>query len=185
MKPATKRLFAVLASMAFLIGALVLYSSLLVPAYGQIQELRGEKKSLDAVLEEEERLVATASQLLNQYQNATELRNNLSLVLPREEAVPGIINQVQGIAKATGVTIEGVNVEVLPLEHSKTGPVAEPYGSFRVSVRTMGNYEAIRSYVQSLETNIRIIDIDSVAISGGGTKGPIKADFVLKTYYQR
>ena len=84
MKPATKRLFAVLASMAFLIGALVLFSSLLIPAYGQIQELRGEKKSLDAVLEEEERLVATASQLLNQYQDATELRNNLPLVLPRE-----------------------------------------------------------------------------------------------------
>ncbi len=185
MKPATKRLFSILVSMGFLIGAVVLFSSLALPEYNKIQQLRGEKESLGTVVGEEERLVGIASQLINQYENAADLRNNLALLLPREEATPGIINQIQGIAKGNGVIIEGINVEALPLEYSKTSSVVEPVGRFKITVQLTGSYGAIRGYIQSLETNVRIIDIDSIAISGGGTSGPLKADLAIKTYYQR
>lgn len=185
MRPATKRLLSILASLGILIGAIVSFSSLVTPEYKNIQQLRGEKQSLDAVVGEEERLINTASQLLNEYQNAANLRDNLSLVLPREEALPGVINQIQGIAKSTGVAIEGINAENLPLEYSRTSSIIEPVGSFKVTVRVKGSYEALRSYVQSIETNVRIIDVDSIALSGGGGAGPLTANLVLRTYYQR
>ncbi len=185
MRPATKRLFSILASSGLLIGAIILFSSTVMPEYKNIQQLRGEAQSLDAVVGEEERLINTASQLLNEYQNAADLRDNLSLVLPREEALPGMVNQIQGIARSTGVTIEGINVENLPLTHSQTSSIVEPVGSFKVTVRLKGDYGALRSYTQSLETNARIIDVDSMAISGGGTKGPLTINLVLRTYYQK
>lgn len=185
MKPATKRLFAVLVSLGFLIGAIIFFSSAVAPEYKNIQQLRGEKQSLDAVVGEEERLINTASQLLNEYQNAANLRDNLSLVLPREEALPGMINQIQGIARSTGVTIEGINVENLPLTHSEASSIVEPVGNFKATVRVKGSYEALRSYIQSLETNVRIIDVDSMAVSGGGGAGPLTANLVLRTYYQK
>lgn len=185
MRPATKRLLSIFISLIFLIGSIILFSRAVVPEYGKIQQLRGEKRSLDAVVSEEEQLVATASRLLNEYSSAANLRESLSLVLPLTEALPSMVNQLQGIAKSTGVTIEGINVENLPLEHSKTSSIIEPAGSFKVAVRVSGSYESLRSYVQALETNVRIIDIDLTSISGGGTKGPLKASLVLKTYYQR
>ncbi len=185
MRPATKRLFSILASSGLLIGTIIFFSSAVMPEYKNIQQLRGEKKSLDAVVGEEDRLINTASQLLNEYQNAANLRDNLSLVLPREEALPGMINQIQGIARSTGVTIEGINVENLPLTHSEKSSIVEPVGSFKATVRIRGSYEASRSYVQSLETNVRIIDVDSFAVSGGGGAGPLTTNLVLRTYYQR
>lgn len=185
MRPASKRLFSILISLGFLIGAIVVFSSLVRPEYREIQQLRGEKKSLDLAAKEAEGLVNTATRLINEYQSATNLRDNLSLILPREEAVPGIVNQVQGIARTTGVIVEAINIEPLPLTYSKTDSVIEPAGSFKVTLRVRGNYEALRSYVQSLETNARIIDVDSFVISGGGTSGPLITNLVIRTYYQR
>ncbi len=185
MRAATKRLVSVLVSLGFLVGAIILFSSLVVPEYGKIQQLRGEKKSLEAVIEEEEQLVTTADRLLDEYQNAANLRDNLSLILPRDEALPGMINQIQGIGSAAGVTIEGINVENLPLEYSKTSSIIEPAGGFKATVRLRGSYESLKSYIQSLETNVRIIDVDSLTISGGGKNEPLLTNLVLKTYYQR
>lgn len=185
MRPASKRLITILISLALLIGAVILFSSLIVPEYGEIQQLRGEKKSLDAVVEEEERLVDIATQLLAQYQSAAELRNSLSLVLPQDEALPGTINQIQGIAKSAGVTVAGINVEPLPLDYARASSIVEPAGGFRATVRVIGSYEALKSYLQLLETNIRIIDVDSITISGGGGKGPLTTSLIIKTYYQR
>ena len=185
MRSATKRLISVLVSLGFLIGAIIVFSSLVLPAYRDVQQLRGEKKSLETVVEEEEQLITTANRLLTEYQSAANLQNSLSLVLPREEALPGMINQIQGIAKSTGVTIEGMNVENLPLEHSRTSSIVEPVGSFKVTIRVKGDYTALRSYIQSLETNVRIIDVDSFALSSGGAAGPLTVDLVLRTYYQR
>ncbi|MBI3088872.1 MAG: hypothetical protein HYY99_01285, partial [Candidatus Colwellbacteria bacterium] len=46
----------------------------MAPAYRDIQQLRGEKKSLEAVIAEEEQLVVTAGRLLNESRNAADLR---------------------------------------------------------------------------------------------------------------
>ncbi len=185
MKPATKRLGSILISFAFLVGAIVLFNSLVLPEYGAIQELRGERNALDAVVEEEEQLVKTASRLLNEYQNASDIRRNLSLILPTEETDSGVINQVQGIARLTGVVIEGVNIEAAPLEFPGTGSVVEPVSTLKVAVRLRGSYEGLKSYIQSVETNARIIDVDSFVVGGGGTRDPLRATLVIRTYYQK
>ncbi|MDP3991563.1 MAG: type 4a pilus biogenesis protein PilO [Candidatus Colwellbacteria bacterium] len=185
MKPATKRLVSILISLVFLVGAVILFTSLVLPAYRTIQELRGEKSALAAVFEKEEKLVKAAGRLLNEYQNARDVRDTLSLVLPTEEATSGIINQVQGIAKTTGVAVDGINVEAAPLEFQDTGSVAEPVGILKITVRLRGSYEGLRSYIQSIETNVRIIDVDSFVVVGGSTKDPLSANLVIRTYYQR
>ena len=186
MRPATKRLVSILVSLAFLIGAVILFTSLVLPAYRVIQELRGEKSALGAVVEKEEKLVKAADRLLSEYQGARGVRDTLSLVLPTEEATSGIINQVYGIAKTTGVAVDGINVEAAPLEFQGTDSIVEPVGTLKVAVRLRGSYEGLRSYIQSIETNVRIIDVDSFVVSGGGgPKDPLRANLVIRTYYQR
>lgn len=185
MKPATKRLGSILVSLAFLVGAVILFNSLVLPEYGTIQELRGERNALEAVVKEEEQLVKTASRLLNEYQSARDIQSTLSLVLPTEEATSGIINQLQGIASINGVAVEGVNIEAAPLQFQGTGSVVEPVGTLKLAVRLKGSYEGLRSYIQSLETNVRIIDVDSFVVGGGGTRDPLRATLVIRTYYQK
>lgn len=184
MKPAAKRLWAILLSLLFLIGGMVVFSSLVLPAYSEVQTLRGESKALANVLEEEETFVGAASRLLQQYESAADLRRNLSLVLPVKEDIPGAVNQLQGIAKATGVSVEAVNIEFLPLQPQKSTAVL-PTGALKINLRLKGDYASLRSYVQAVETNVRVFDVDSFIISEGGITGPLKANLVIRTYYQK
>lgn len=184
MKPAAKRLWAVLISLVFLIGGMVVFSSLVLPAYSEVQTLRGESKALKTVVKEQGEFVASAGRLLDQFASAADVRRNLSLVLPAKEDVPGAINQLQGIARATGVSVEAVNVELLPLQPQKSAAVS-PTGSLKINLRLRGNYEALRSYVQAVETNVRIFDVDSFIITEGGTTGPLKANLIIRAYYQK
>jgi len=163
---------------------MVMFSSLVLPAYSEVQTLRGEKRALEDVVKEEEQFVGAASRLLQQYESAADLRRNLSLVLPVKEDVPGAVNQLQGIARATGATIEAVNIELLPLQPQKSTSV-EPAGSLKINLRLRGSYGSLKSYVQAVETNVRVFDVDSFIVSEGGTSGPVKANMVIRTYYQR
>ena len=57
MKPAAQRLIGILSSLTFVIASLFVYSSLLIPKYKDIQNLRGERGALNGLLVEEEEAV--------------------------------------------------------------------------------------------------------------------------------
>lgn len=184
MKPTAKRFWSILISLVLLVGGMAIFTSLVVPAYREVQELRGEKRALASALKEEEELVAAASRLLSQYESTGDLRRNLSLVLPTGENIPGAVNQLQGIAKVTGVSVEAMNIELLPLQPQKS-TIVEPIGGLKISLRLRGSYESLRAYAQAVETNVRVFDVDSFIIGGGATQGPLETNMIIKTYYQR
>ncbi len=185
MSGAAKRLIGILISLTLFIGAIIIFSSLLIPVYREIQELRGEKISLENLLKAEEQSVVTASRLLAESRDFASLKDSLSLVLPLDENIPGLINQLQGIAKISGVAIESLALEQLPLKPAVKESV-EPLGTIRVSLRLRGSYESVKLYLQFLETNIRIIDVNSLSVIGGAAKEPVlNYSLVVDTYYQR
>lgn len=184
MKPAAKRLWAILLSLLFLIGGMVMFSSLVLPAYNEVQALRGEKNALAGVLKEEEGLITSASRLLSQFESAADLRRNMNLVLPVKEDIPGIVNQLHGIAKFTDVSVEAVKIELLPLQPQKA-TVVEPAGALKINLGLRGGYEPLKAYVRAVETNVRVFDVESFIINEGGTKEPLKANLVIRAYYQR
>ncbi|MBI2010649.1 MAG: type 4a pilus biogenesis protein PilO [Candidatus Colwellbacteria bacterium] len=186
MTAANKRLLSVLLTLGFFIGAVALYSSLVVPAYKEVSELRAERQSMIQLVEEERAVVEAINRLLSQYQSISDFQRGLSLVLPVTEDVPGIVNQLQGIAKTNGVAMDSLNLEVLALEPVKGGNVADPLGQLRVDLTLRGDYTAIKAYLAALATNIRIMDVGSLKITGGGTSNNVlNYNLTVETYYQR
>ncbi|HEY4498383.1 MAG TPA: type 4a pilus biogenesis protein PilO [Candidatus Paceibacterota bacterium] len=182
----TKRFLGVILTLAFFVGAVSFYSSLVVPSYREVQELRAERRSLARLVEEERSIVESVNRLLGQYQSISDFQRSLSLVLPTEEEVPGIINQLQGIARTSGVAIDSLELDALPIEPVKSSSVIEPIGKLRVDLRLRGNYSAIKSYLAALATNIRIMDVDSLRVEGGGTNDNVlNYTLTVNTYYQR
>lgn len=185
MRPAAKRLSVVLISLALYTAAAIVFFALIIPAYREIQQLRGENKSLDTALANEKQAIEAASRQLSQSQSLGDLQNNLSLALPLEEDVPGIVNQLQGIAFGSGITIDSLSISQLSVKASKN-EVVEPVGTLQVALRLRGNYEAMKTYLASLESNIRVIDVDSLAVGGGASKdSSLSYNLVVNTYYQR
>lgn len=186
MKPSTYRLLSILGSVFLLIAAVIVYSNLVRPAYDEIQKLRDKREANIKLLQEQQGAIEAVSRLLNEYQSLTEIQENISMALPNEEEVPSIINQLQGLAKISSLGVESLSLQYPPLKPSSADSLIKPLGTVRATVRLNGDYKNLRPFLEDLETNIRLMDIYSLSVEGGGIRGKTNLiyNIVLDTYYQ-
>lgn len=184
MNPALKRLIGVSISMAFLIGSLVVFASLILPASATIKELRGEKSALSTVLDEQLVTVKRTQKLFEEYGGVSNLQDTLSHALPVNEDVPSIINQLQGIAKIRGVVIDSLDLKLLPVSAVEQGDVIRPIGKIEIGLTVIGPYDGIKQYLDGLETNVRIMDVKELEVSGGTEGDILKTKIIISAYYQ-
>ncbi len=185
MSSAAKRLISVLASFGFIIGAGIVFFSLIIPSSQSIQQLRGERSSIKALVEEERATIESAERLLSRYEDISNLQENLSLALPPSERIPGVVNQLQGITKTTGVLIESLDIQILPIRSDAKGQVANPIGTIQVTMTVKGTYEGIKAYIEAVQTNIRVMDVNSLRVEDGADKDVLTYTLVVDTYYQQ
>jgi Tfp pilus assembly protein PilO len=186
MSPAAKRFYSVILSFILIIGAIFVFSSLLLPEYEAIRQLRGERESLTKLLKEEQRVTDSLTRLVSAPSGVSNLQQNLSLTLPTTQAIPEAVNQLEGIAKTRGISVEALGIELLPLEATSTDSAIKPVGGLRVSLSAKGSYESLKLYLAALETNIRIMDVRSLKIEGGGSKqSTLSYSLKVDTYYQK
>jgi len=89
------------------------------------------------------------------------------------------------LAKINSMDIESLSLQYPPLK-SSTDSLIEPMGTVRATIRLNGDYRDLRPFLEDLETNIRLIDVYSLNVEGGGIPGRNKLiyNLVLDTYYQ-
>ena len=185
MKPAAKRLFGILASLVLVVASLVVYSSLLLPKYADIQELRGEREALTQLLQEQMDAVDAVQRLVRQYSDVTDLQRSLAITLPIEEEVASIVNQLQGIASTNGMLMSSLSMRPMAIEPTAVGDIVRPVGILRISVDLIGDYTSLKAYLEALETNVRIMDVRSIQVQNAGTSdGPYDYQLEIDTYYQ-
>ena len=90
---------------------------------------------------------------------------------------------------ATSATTEGSSPSVIS-DKSTTRGDNKQYGTWSLEFSTEGSYSNFISFVKDIESNLRIVDVSSVAFSSdtnalGKTKTPdsYKYDFKIKTYW--
>jgi len=171
--------------MTLLVAGAILFFTFTLPAFTEIRELRGEREALISVRDAGLQTSRTVDRLLAEFSSVSSIQRNISLALPAEEEVPGVINQLQGIAKLSGVVIESLDIELLPIRPVVEGELIEPVGKLRITIGLLGNYEGIKSYLSLVETNIRVIDVSSIRVDGGTESSVLKYNIVVDTYYQR
>jgi Tfp pilus assembly protein PilO len=186
MRPSTYRLLSILGSLAFLIGAIIVYTNLVQPAYSDVQTLRGKKAALQDTIAQDKQAVATVNNLVGQYQNLSQLRDSISNILPTEERVPEAVYQLQGIASARQMEIQSLSFQYLPMQATQAGSLVKPLGTLSVNIRIAGTYQNFKLFLSDLETNIRLMDVSSVKIEGGSVPGVDKLTYTvaIDTYYQ-
>ena len=184
MKPAAKRLYGILASFGLFVAALVVYSALLIPQYKEIQELRGQTISLANFLEQEEAAVTAISKLLKENE-ISELQTKVGTLLPTEEETASIVNQFQGIAVSNNVLMKSLSLNPLAPTNREENSITRPTGVVRVNVSILGSYADLKKYLDGIETNVRVMDVQSLQIvNAGKNSGPYEFDLEVDTYYQ-
>jgi hypothetical protein len=186
MKQSTKRLYVSLGSLVLIAGSLYVYATLIKPEFLEIQTLRGERQAQSRLLADYKTTIEETNRVLAKYESVSVLQDNFSEVIPPSENIPSFLNQVYGLASLNNVFIDSIEFQYLPIQSVPAGSLIKPFGTLRALVTSSSNYEDMKGFISSLETNIRLMDIDSINISEGaiGSDPMLSYTLVVDAYYQ-
>ena len=208
MKQESKRLSSLIFAALLLAGALVIYFEFIIPAYTNLETVKGQQESEAVLYANENQIVSQGKSLLTTYQSTASSSQAVAQSLPVGQDISGALAQIYGIAANTGVTVTntGISVQavqaVAPPASVATGQIAsaasaesviKPTGTISFQITGSASYEAFKSFLQGLETNIRIFNVTAEslqpAIVLGSKTQAANADMfnytlTVVTYYQ-
>lgn len=184
MKASTKRIGSLLVSLILILSALFIFIRLVKPQYEAAQKLSAELSVKTKIYNDESQAIAQVQNLILQSKNAS--REILSLALPSKEKVADIMNQLQAITQGSDMSMQSFSLDYLPVRSDKSqSSFIKNIGTLRLRVGLIGSYEALKKTVESLETNVRVMDVQLIK-SGSVGKSPnlFLYDLTVDTYYQ-
>ena len=130
------------------------------------------KKQLDDQLTKK---IASLQTAQNQYLNIQDNLPLLEQAIPDQPQVIYTAKIIEKIAASSNVIIENLIVEELPEDISVTVPFSQKSKQLlNVSVRIMGDYVSIRSFVENLRTSRKSFVVESVVFSLEDDRGDKK-----------
>lgn len=186
MRSSTKRILSIgLAALVFAITFGV-YSALIRPAADEVGKLRAQIATKQTMLDGEKRVVGQIQGFIDQINNLGELQNTLALAIPNGKETFQALNQYQAVANS-------VNLEMLSIKIREQGlqpaiqPMAKRLGTLQFNLSLKGTYGSIKSFLQTLESNIRVSNLETFGlkpISVGSDQDLYYLDLVVDSYYQ-
>jgi Tfp pilus assembly protein PilO len=175
MKASSKRILSILLSAVFLLGTLVVYGNFIQPEINAASSLQSIVASKTNLLNSQKVAVSQVSQLISQFQNAAALQKTVTLAIPLSPDTTEILNQWQAIAQSAGVTLQSLNVQPVGASGpAATGTLVKKIGNVAITVSALGSYTALKQFLQDIETNVRVTNVNTFelnAAQGGGQSG--------------
>lgn len=173
------------------------------PIYTKIADLRTQVASYNEALSNSKALENERDKLTAKYN--TESPDNLDKIkklLPENIDNIRLILEIEKIASPYGMTLKNVKYDTAdaatattpasgtPSGGVPTAVVPKDYGVWHLSFSTGGTYNNFINFTRDLESNLRVVDIESVAFSSDATvrANPslpevYQYDFKIKTYW--
>lgn len=176
MKQETKRLSSIIIAALIIVAALVVYFEFIIPAYTTLQSIKGQEESEATLYSNEQQVVSKVQSLLATYQNDASSSQAVAMALPVGPDVSGALAQIYGIATNANVTIQGAQISIQAVQTNAapaaatvgavaaSGSIVKPVGTVSFQVTGSGSYESFKSFLQGLETNIRIFDVTAISL---------------------
>lgn len=151
--------------------------------------------TLEATYKERERALSQVKELRDNYEKIDQEQIRLlSSILPTDKSVPELLNQLEAIARQSGVSLIDVSIsevvekgisakQALQQEVGKTGAAAaksKDIKKINVQLQVSTNkYPAYKQFIEQLQSHTRILDIESYLFS---TEQELQ-NLTLKAYY--
>jgi len=175
MKQETKRLSSIIIAALILAAALVVYFEFIVPAYTSLQLVKGQEESETTLYSNEQQVVSKVKSLLTTYQGDASSSQSVALALPVGPDISGALAQIYGIAANANATVQGTQISTQAVQAvaapattvgaaAATGAIVKPTGTASFQVAGSASYESFKSFLQGLETNIRIFDVTAISL---------------------
>lgn len=188
MKGSGTQLLSLLVAIVIFISAIFVYSTFVVPEYERVNLLRAEVEAKQQTLDEQRTIVEKVSSLLTRYQSIPKLGEVISVALPADEDVASAFQQIYTIAAASGITIQQFSANTgLSLGSDDPDNVAvRSVGTAQLNLYLVGSYENFKAFIETVERNMRIMDVVDLKIQSAGRSAPnsLLFNLTINTYYQ-
>lgn len=187
MKASAKRALSLLLSGALTVAALVVFGTLVRPEYELVLQLRNELASQTNLLLETESDIGRVQSLRAEYQNRERIITSLNNSLPDQELIASLVSQINAISQSSGMLIGSLGISYLPVRPPAVQlSFARGIGTLRLELSSVGSYSSLKRFLQLLETNIRVMDVNALAIdvAASPTQDVYNYSVTVDTYYQ-
>jgi len=186
MRASTKRILTIGFACLFLLAALLVYGNLVRPALDEVDVLRSEIYSKQNLFNDQREAINQAKDLINKFKSVARLQETLSLAMPGSENTTQAFNQMQAIAAMGNVTIQSLKATILPLTESRE-KIAQKLGTVQFNIKILGAYDSMKQFVRSLETNVRVANIEAFILIPAATPerpDSYTVDLTVDMFYQ-
>jgi len=166
------------------------------PGVKDILSIQEEINHYSNLIEEKRELVSKTEQLKQAYDSKQEDIKKVYYVLPKEKQIPELIVQFEALASGNGLILEDLSIqkkkraqETKKEEEQKTREaVLQEVETLKISLKVTGTYLSFESFLKTLESNVRIMDIQSIDFTSKESKEEeslfLNFDVELEAYYR-
>lgn len=177
-------------SLALILGLVAALIWVVVPKYDSVSSLMKEISVLQSDLDKKIEIKQKIDDLEARYETYKGQIAKVSEILPPTKDYPGLLVTIQQLASTAGMMMNNIDVKdveaaaVKGIIKTKTSPAEEEvFKKMTITMTVSGSYEQFKAFLNLLETNIRIIDVDSVDFTYS-EKELTKFNIQATTYYQ-
>lgn len=157
---------------------------LLLPLYNRIAVFRANIAEKEKVIAESNYLIQKTDQWRDQISERETSIEKLNLALPSEKAIPDFIVSLRSLTGSSGVILNDIKIQADKRVSAGNKSNVE---EFNVILEINGTYSAFKSWLDGLETNVRVADIQSINFEPIIDSGSSVLNFTvgLKVYYNK
>jgi len=161
--------------LVLIVGAFVLFFDFIRPAYEEAQSVRSDQLSRRTFVETQRAAIDQVKKLIETFQEEAALQETVSAALPLRAEVSNALAQISAIAannsiglQSFTITSPGAQQVIINDVRDTRGGIVKSVGTLTFQVKFVGSYEAFKSFLQNVETNIRILDVRNVNFQPAG-----------------
>jgi hypothetical protein len=130
--------------------------------------LKGNAASEQQLLTSEQKLVSQAQSVLGTYQSQSSSTQAVNLAMPIGPNSAEALAQLYGLATNSSLAVQsvGVSLQASPQSSQSTADLAliKPQSSITFQITAIGSYEALKTFLQGLENNVRVFDVTGLSV---------------------
>lgn len=193
MKYTARRNISLALSFVFLVLALIVIFVWAWPAFQEVGVLNKKINEEKSQYDTQYKAVQIAKSIIDQYKSLISVSQTISLSIPRGAEIQNLLAQLDNITTQSGLSLQSVNFENVGVltSPSKQGAqnIIQSYKTLRLTLGLTGNYESLKTWLNAVESDIRLMDIINIAFAGltsdsQKNSGLFNFKVMLNVYYQ-
>jgi len=171
MKETIKRNISLALIILFFISAFIVFFNYTWPSLFKVLDVNNELNAVKKEYAKQSQSLEMAKQIINQYKNLANVSQMLSLTLPKSEEIYNVITQLNKISQNSGLLLQNISIQPSSQTSSTTSTnkieslMSKPQ-IVTITLNLVGTYESFKTWLEAIETNIRLMDITNINFSG-------------------